>query len=69
VEQQQNNMLSPPVDDRLRVSLGNLPDWDFQRDRDFKKTLSVNTTKDPNLNNTVGSPLIHSSKVNSATML
>jgi serine/threonine protein kinase len=69
VEQHQNNILSPPIDDRLRVSLGNLPDWDFQRERDFKKALSVNTTKDTNMSNTAGSPLIHSSKVNSATTL
>lgn len=60
--------MSQQVDDRLRVSLGNLPEWDFQRD--FKKTTSVNS-KEPNsatATATVTSSL-STNKVNSATAL
>jgi len=67
IDEQQNEQpqasLSSPVDDRLRVSLGNLPDWDFQRD--FKKTSSANPHKDQHQTT---SPLANN-KVNSATAL
>jgi|JI6StandDraft_1071083.scaffolds.fasta_scaffold66990_2 uncharacterized protein (UPF0335 family) len=62
-EQQVNSLIAPTVDERLRVSLGNLPDWDFQRD--FKKTLSTNSNKDQL---PATSPLA-ANKVSSATAL
>lgn len=61
-DQQSGPLQVPQVDDRLRVSLGNLPDWDFQRD--FKKTLSTNSKEQP----PPTSPLA-ANKVNSATTL
>jgi serine/threonine protein kinase len=61
---EEQNMLSVP-DDRLRHSLGNLPEWDFQKDAMLKKAASVTpVTKEP------PSPgLQGSGKINSATAL
>lgn len=52
----------PSVDDRLRVSLGNLPEWDFQKE--LKKNGGTPTTSNAN-----GNGLSHTGKTNSTSTL